>query len=65
MPALKDKFSRPTKAVPQPEALRKLSFGTIAQKREDTRTACRPERSLARPLPLEILYRQDPALSIT
>ena len=39
MPALKDKFSRPTKAVPQPEALRKLSFGTIAQKREDTRTA--------------------------
>ena len=39
MPATKDKTSRPAKAVPQPESLHKLSFGTIAQKREDTRTA--------------------------
>ena len=38
MPAVKDKTSRPSKAVAQSDSLRKLSFGTIPKKREDART---------------------------
>ena len=39
MPAIKDKSSRPIKPVPQPESLRKLSFGAIAKKKEEARTS--------------------------
>ena len=39
MPAIKDKSSRPIKPVPQPESLRKLSFGAMAQKKEKARTS--------------------------
>ena len=38
MPAVKDKPSRPSKAVAQSDSLLKLSFGTITKKREDART---------------------------
>ena len=38
MPAVKDKTSRQSKAVPQTDSLRKLSFGAITKKREDART---------------------------
>src|SRR6266481_5795619 len=38
MPAIKDKTSRPNKSAPQPDSLRKLSFGAISKKREDART---------------------------
>ena len=37
MPAIKDKSSRPIKPVPQPESLRKFSFGTMAKKKEESR----------------------------
>ena len=39
MPAIKDKSSRPIKPVPQPESLRKLSFGAMAQKKEKVRAS--------------------------
>jgi len=39
MPAIKDKSSRPIKSVPQPESLRKLSFGTMAKKKEESRAS--------------------------
>jgi hypothetical protein len=39
MPAIKDKSSRPIKPVPQPESLRKLSFGAMAQKKEKARAS--------------------------
>lgn len=38
MPAVKDKTSRPSKAVAQADSLRKLSFGAIHKKREDARS---------------------------
>ena len=39
MPAIKEKSSRPIKPVPQPESLRKLSFGTMAKKKEEARAS--------------------------
>lgn len=39
MPAIKDKSSRPIKPVPQPESLRKLSFGAITKKKEEARAS--------------------------
>ena len=39
MPAIKDKSSRPIKPVPQPESLRKLSFGTMTKKKEEARAS--------------------------
>ena len=39
MPAIKDKVSRPIKPVTQPESLRKLSFGTMAKKKEEARAS--------------------------
>jgi hypothetical protein len=39
MPAIKDKSSRPIKPVPQPESLRKLSFGAMAPKKEKVRAS--------------------------
>ena len=38
VPIYKDKTLRPSKAVPQTDSLRKLSFGAITKKREDART---------------------------
>ncbi|MCX6873780.1 MAG: hypothetical protein NTW21_08225 [Verrucomicrobia bacterium] len=39
MPAIKDKSSRSIQPVPQPESLRKLSFGTMTKKREEARAS--------------------------
>jgi hypothetical protein len=39
MPAIKDKSSRSIKPVPPPESLRKLSFGTMAKKKEEARAS--------------------------
>ena len=39
MPAIKDKSSRPIKPVAQPESLRKLSFGAMAKKKEESQTS--------------------------
>jgi hypothetical protein len=38
MPAIRDKTSRQSKAVPQADSLRKLSFGAITKQREGART---------------------------
>ena len=39
MPAIKDKSSRSIQPVPQPESLRKLSFGTMTKKKEEARAS--------------------------